>query len=62
MHILYTSFYVTQFMGRVIVVSVGSHYKLNTTICCSLYCVAIFQLCRQLPHTSCVLLSLESSF
>lgn len=47
----------------VIVVSVGSHYKLNTTTCCSLYCAAaILQLCCQLPHIRCILTSLEGSF
>ena len=63
MHIWHTSFYVTQFMGYVIVVSVGSHYKLNTTTHCSLYCAAaILQLCRKLPHTRCMLMSLGGSF
>lgn len=61
MHIWHTSFYVTQFMGYV--VSVDSHYKLNTTTCCSLYCAAaILQLCHQLSHNRCMLASLEGSF
>lgn len=63
MHIWDTSFYVTKFMGYVIVLSVGSHYKLNTTTRCSRYCAtAIFQLCHQLSLTNCVLMSLECSF
>ena len=63
MHIWRTSFYVAKFMGYVIVLSVGSRCKLNATTRCSRYCAAaILQLCRQLSHTSCVLMNLEGSF